>query len=159
MLITFVTIMFTSLLAYSTVFGREGLANNIGFIQIEGEVLDERVGSWFGTCSGSIGAFSLFAAAMGIVDYTSRLAADVIKTSYRARRQREQDLLPAWSGASSLIGIVVLLAGFDQPLVLLVISAVRRRLHDVHLLGPADPDQPADAARADPDPRRSGWRC
>ena len=37
---------------------------------------------WFQTCSGSIGAFSLFAAAMGIVDYTSRLAADVIKTSY-----------------------------------------------------------------------------
>ena len=38
-LITFLTILFTSLLAYSTVFGREGLANNIGFIKTEGEVL------------------------------------------------------------------------------------------------------------------------
>ena len=44
-LITFLTILFTSLLAYSTVFGREGLENNIGFIRTEGEVLGERVGS------------------------------------------------------------------------------------------------------------------
>ena len=46
-LITFLTIVFTSMLAYSTVFGREGLANNISFIRTEGEVLGERVGSWF----------------------------------------------------------------------------------------------------------------
>src|ERR687893_1448728 len=45
--ITFVTILFTSLLAYSTVFGREDLASDISFIQTEGEVLGERVGPWF----------------------------------------------------------------------------------------------------------------
>jgi hypothetical protein len=28
------------------------------------------------------GAFSLFGSAMGITDYTSRLAADVLKTAY-----------------------------------------------------------------------------
>jgi uncharacterized protein YhhL (DUF1145 family) len=122
-LITFVTILFTSLLAYSTVFGREGLENNIGFLQVEGQVLAERVGPWFQYLFWVIGAFSLFAAALGIVDYTSRLAADVIKTSY-ARNANESKVYAGLVWGLVLIGIVVLLAGFSQPIVLLVISAV-----------------------------------
>ena len=100
-LITFVTILFTSLLAYSTVFGRDGLENDIGFLQTEGEVLGERVGSWFQYFFWVIGAFSLFAAALGIVDYTSRLAADVIKTVVRAARPTRARCTPGWSGAWS----------------------------------------------------------
>jgi hypothetical protein len=122
-LITFITILFTSLLAYSTVFGREGLANDISFIQTEGEVLGERVGSWFQYLFWAIGAFSLFAAALGIVDYTSRLTADVVKTSY-ARNANESKLYAGLVWGLVAIGIVVLLVGFTQPLVLLVISAV-----------------------------------
>ena len=122
-LITFVTIVFTSLLAYSTVFGRDDVANDIGFIQTEGEVLGERVGSWFQYFFWAIGAFALFAAALGIVDYTSRLAADVIKTSY-ARDANESRVYAGLVWGLIAIGIVVLLAGFSQPLVLLVISAV-----------------------------------
>jgi hypothetical protein len=122
-LITFLTILFTSLLAYSTVFGREGLANNIGFIKTEGEVLGERVGSWFQYFFWSIGAFSLFAAALGIVDYTSRLAADVLKTSY-VRGANESKLYAGLVWGLIGIGILVLLIGFDQPIVLLVIAAV-----------------------------------
>ncbi|MFI5889855.1 Nramp family divalent metal transporter [Actinoplanes sp. NPDC051513] len=122
-LITFLTILFTSLLAYSTVFGRDGLENGIGFLQVEGDVLADRVGSWFQYLFWVIGAFSLFAAALGIVDYTSRLAADVIKTSY-ARRASESKLYAGLVWGLVLIGIVILLAGFDQPIALLVISAV-----------------------------------
>ena len=122
-LITFVTILFTSLLAYATVFGREGLENSISFLQIEGEILGERVGSWFKYMFWFIGAFSLFAAALGIVDYTSRLAADVIKTSYK-RDANESKVYAGLVWGLVAIGIVVLLAGFTQPIVLLVISAV-----------------------------------
>jgi hypothetical protein len=122
-LITFVTITFTSLLAYSTVFGRDDVANDISFIQTEGEVLGERVGSWFQYLFWGIGAFALFAAALGIVDYTSRLAADVIKTSY-SRSGNESKMYAVLVWGLVAIGIVVLLAGFTQPLVLLVISAV-----------------------------------
>jgi hypothetical protein len=122
-LITFLTILFTSLLAYSTVFGREGLASNIGFIKTEGEVLGERVGSWFKYFFWIIGSFSLFAAALGIVDYTSRLAADVIKTSY-ARQANESKVYAGLVWGLVVVGIIVLLAGFDQPIVLLVIAAV-----------------------------------
>jgi hypothetical protein len=122
-LITFITILFTSLLAYSTVFGREDLASDISFIQTEGEVLGERVGSWFQYLFWAVGAFALFAAALGIVDYTSRLAADVIKTSY-ARDGNESKIYAALVWGLVAIGIVILLAGFSQPIVLLVISAV-----------------------------------
>jgi hypothetical protein len=122
-LITFVTILFTSLLAYATVYGRDGLENGIGFLEIEGQVLAERVGSWFQYLFWIIGAFSLFAAALGIVDYTSRLAADVIKTSY-ARHANESKVYAGLVWGLVLIGMVVLLAGFSQPIVLLVISAV-----------------------------------
>lgn len=122
-LITFITILFTSLLSYSTVFGQGGLANDISFIEVEGNVLADRVGPWFQYLFWFIGAFSLFAAALGIVDYTSRLAADVVKTSY-AREANESKLYARLVWGLVVIGIVVLLAGFSQPLVLLVISAV-----------------------------------
>jgi ABC-type multidrug transport system fused ATPase/permease subunit len=122
-LITFLTILFTSLLAYATVFGRGGLENGIGFLEVEGQVLSERVGTWFQYLFWAIGAFALFAAALGIVDYTSRLAADVLKTSY-ARNASESKIYAGLVWGLALVGIAVLLAGFDQPIVLLVISAV-----------------------------------
>ncbi len=121
-LITIVTITLMSLLSYSTVFGVPGLANSVSFLEVEGERLKELVGEWFGVLFWVIGAASLFAAAMGIVDYTSRLAADVLKVSY-LRRVSESRIYFALVWGLVLIGVVVLLGGFDQPLVLLVISA------------------------------------
>jgi hypothetical protein len=121
-LITFITITFTSLLAYATVYGQEGLANGISFVLSEGQVLQERVGAWFGYLFWFIGAFSLFAAATGIVDYTSRLAADVLRTSY-LKNANESRLYFRLVWGLVVIGIVVLLFGVAQPLVLLVISA------------------------------------
>ncbi len=121
-LITFVSITFMSLLAYATVFGRPDLPHDIGFLRIEGEQLAAAVGRWFGALFWFIGAFALFAAALGIVDYTSRLAADVLKTSY-LRKATESTIYFTLVWALALVGCLVLLAGFAQPIVLLVISA------------------------------------
>lgn len=121
-LITFLTITFTSLLAYATVYGMEGLSNGIDFVKREGEVLQERVGAWFKVLFWFIGAFSLFAAAAGIVDYTSRLAADVLRTSYLKERN-ESRLYFALVWGLVVIGMLVLLVGLSQPLILLVVSA------------------------------------
>jgi hypothetical protein len=121
--ISFLTILFTSLLAYATVFGEEGLASDISFLEVEGNVLNEEVGGWFGTFFWTIGAISLFAAALGIVDYTSRLGADVLKTAY-LKDANESKIYFALVWGLVLIGIGVLLSGLDQPLVLLVIAAV-----------------------------------
>ncbi|MEU7892381.1 Nramp family divalent metal transporter [Nonomuraea sp. NPDC049152] len=122
--VSFVTIALMSMLAYSTVFGKAGLANSIGFLKVEGEALSATVGAWFGVLFWVIGALSLFASAMGIVDYTSRLASDVLKTVYLRDRPVSINrvyFLVVW--AMTLVGIAVLLAGFDQPLILLVLSA------------------------------------
>jgi hypothetical protein len=80
------------------------------------------VGGWFGALFWIVGALSLFAAAMGIVDYTSRLAADVLKTSYLPRVSESRLYFGLVWGLVA-IGCGILAAGFDQPLPLLVISA------------------------------------
>jgi hypothetical protein len=121
-LISVVTIVFMSMLAYTTVFGREGLSNGVAFLQVEGEQLKSAVAPWFGTLFWIVGALSLFAAAMGIVDYTSRLAADVLKTAYFPRAAESKLYFGLVWGLVAL-GCLILLLGFNQPLVLLVISA------------------------------------
>ena len=121
---TVITIGLTSMLAHSTLFGTPGLPNNVTFLRIEGQRLQEIIGPWFGVLFWGIGAFSLFASAMGIIDYTSRLAADILKTTYlRASRLSESRLYFRLVWGIVGIGAAILLFGFDQPLVLLVISA------------------------------------
>ena len=89
-------------------------------------MLDGAVGEWFGTMFLAVGAVSLFAAALGIVDYVSRLVADVIHTGYirGSRRWSESKLYFAVVWSMITFGCLILLVGFDQPLVLLTISTV-----------------------------------
>ena len=122
--ITILTIVFTSMLAHATLFGNPDVKNNISFLKIEGTTLQTLVGDWFGYLFWAVGAFSLFAAAAGIVDYTSRLSADMIKSRYlRTSTVSESKLYFGLVWGLVAFGIIVLLAGLDQPLVLLVISA------------------------------------
>ena len=123
-LVTIVTIGITSMLAHATVFGRTDLPNGIGFLHLEGMALHARVGRWFGVLFWLIGALSLFTAAMGIVDYTSRLAADLLVTAYvRHPGATESRIYFGIVWVLVGMGTAILLAGIDQPLVLLVISA------------------------------------
>ncbi|MFG2077741.1 Nramp family divalent metal transporter [Nonomuraea maritima] len=122
--VSFVTIALMSMLAYSTVFGRPGLENSIAFLRVEGQVLMDVVGPWFGVLFWLIGALALFASAMGIVDYTSRLASDTIKTVYlRDKPVSVNRVYFAIVWGMALLGTAILLLGFDQPLILLVFSA------------------------------------
>ncbi|GAA5027311.1 Nramp family divalent metal transporter [Actinopolymorpha pittospori] len=123
-LITCFTIAFMSMLAFATVFGRSGLSQDIGFLRIEGTALQESVGPWFGYFFWVIGAYALFAAAMGIIDYTSRLGADLLATVYLRRLGVSESRVYFWLVWGLVaFGALVLLAGLDQPLVLLVISS------------------------------------
>jgi hypothetical protein len=123
-LVTVITIVFTSMLAHSTLFGSAGLPNNISFLQIEGQQLKALVAPWFGILFWTIGAFSLFATAMGVIDYTSRLAADVLKSTYLPTSKITENRIYfglVWGLVA--IGCGILLSGLAQPLVLLIISA------------------------------------
>ena len=121
-LMTVITIGLTSLLAHSTLFGQPDLPNNVSFLRIEAQQLERSVGPWFGMLFLAVGAFSLFGSAMGIIDYTSRLAADVLKTTYTPGASEHRIYFWLVWGMVGL-GCVILLAGVSQPLTLLVISA------------------------------------
>ncbi len=121
-LVTVITIALMSLLAYSTLFGQPDLPNNVSFLRIEAQQLGRSVGPWFGVLFLAVGAFSLFGSAMGIIDYTSRLAADILKTTYaRGASENRMYFWLVWGMVG--LGCTVLLAGMSQPLTLLVISA------------------------------------
>jgi hypothetical protein len=124
-LISFISIVFTSMIAYSTVFGQENLPQGVGFIRLQGEQMQQTIGTWFGVLYWLIGAFSLFVAALGIVDYTSRVAADMLKTIYlRGPGISESRIYFALVWGLVGLGCIILISGFNQPLILLVISAV-----------------------------------
>jgi hypothetical protein len=127
-LIAGLTIIVFSWLAYSTVYKNPDLPESSGFdfISLEASVLEGAVGEWFGTMFLAVGAVSLFAAALGIVDYVSRLVADVIHTGYvrGSRRWTESKLYFAVVWTMVIFGSLILMSGFDQPLVLLTISTV-----------------------------------
>ena len=112
------------MLAHSTLFGRPGLPNNVSFLHVEGVQLQSIVAPWFGLLFWGVGAFALFASSMGITDYTSRLAADVLKSTYLQHSPiSESRLYVALVWGLVAIGCTILLLGLDQPLLLLVISA------------------------------------
>ena len=121
-LVTVVTIALMSLLAHATVFGQPDLPNDVSFLRLEAQQLRGRVGPWFGVLFLAVGAFSLFGTAMGIIDYTSRLAADVLKTTYLPAASESRIYFRLVWGMVGL-GCVILLAGVSQPMTLLVISA------------------------------------
>ena len=116
-----------STLAYSTVFGQNissGQAN-LAFIKAEGEALKTIVAPWFGTFFWVFGSLSMILVALGTVDYISRIVADVLKTVYLQQSQRWTEsriyFLVAWGTIAA--GSTILMSGFNQPLLLLVIAA------------------------------------
>ncbi len=122
--VTVITIGITSALAHALLSGRADLPNGIAFLGVEGAALEARVGRWFAVLFWLVGAFSLFTAAMGIVDYTSRLAADVLVSTYVRRPGVSESRVYFWIVWALVgVGVAILGAGADQPLVLLVISA------------------------------------
>jgi len=123
-LVTIVTIGLTSMLAYSTLYGEPNLPNNVSFLQIEAQRFEAVVGRWFGVLFLAVGSFSLFGSAMGIIDYTSRLAADILKSTYLPRSPVSESRLYFWLVWGMVaLGCGILLAGISQPITLLVISA------------------------------------
>jgi hypothetical protein len=120
------SIVVFSVLAYSTVYGKNiSDEADFDFIKGEGEVLKDVVGPWFGTFFWTFGSISLVLVALGVVDYVARLCADVLKTLHLRDNSRwsESKIYASIVWTMCLLGVAVLASGFDQPLVLLVLSA------------------------------------
>jgi hypothetical protein len=120
------SIIVFSVLAYATVYGKNiSEEADFVFIQREGEVLKDVVAPWFGTFFWIFGSISLILVALGVVDYVARLVSDVLKTLHLRDNERwnESKIYACIVWTMCLLGVAVLASGFDQPLVLLVLSA------------------------------------
>jgi hypothetical protein len=123
-LVCLVTISLMSMLAFQTLFGREGIENSPAFLQLQAELLGNQVGTWVQILFYALTTVSLYATALGLLDVIGRLGSDFIKRYYLADSARwsESRLYVAIVWAEILIGSIILLSGVDQPLLLLVIS-------------------------------------
>ena len=122
--VCFLTIGLMSLLAYETLYGREGLASNPSFLQIQGQVLAERVGGWLRLLFFAVATVSLWAASLGLLDIVGRVASDFLKRNYLqdSTRWTESKLYFAAVWGEIVLGSIILALGFTQPIALLLVS-------------------------------------
>jgi hypothetical protein len=157
LLVCFLTITIMSLLAYETLFGRDDLKSDPSFLRIEGDVLASEVGGWLKLLFFAVAAVSLWAAAMGLLDVIGRVASDFVRRNYLAGSARwtEARLYLAVVWGEIVLGSLILLAGFTQPLGLLIVStcaaSVVTLLYSVLLVRLNRKDLPAAI-------RIGGWR-
>ncbi|GAA2613415.1 Nramp family divalent metal transporter [Actinomadura fulvescens] len=119
-----VTIGVMSLLAYETLFGRGDLKSDPSFLRIQGDIFAAEVGEWLKVLFFAIAAVSLWATAMGLLDVIGRVASDFLRRNYlmNSPRWTEARLYLAVVWAEIVLGSIILLSGFDQPLGLLIVS-------------------------------------
>ncbi|GAA2455108.1 hypothetical protein GCM10010191_87670 [Actinomadura vinacea] len=123
-LVCIVTIGVMCLLAYETLFGRDDLESDPSFLRIQGDIFAAEVGEWLKILFFAIAAVSLWAAAMGLLDVIGRVASDFLRRNYlmRSTRWTEARLYLAVVWTEIVLGSIILLSGFDQPIGLLVVS-------------------------------------
>jgi hypothetical protein len=116
-------IVVLSVLAYSTVFGKD-TGEDFDFIKTEGEVLKDTVAPWFATVFWLAGFFKLLSTMLGNFDYVSRITADAVKINATpdSTRWTESRIYAVTVWGLIVVGIAILLLFTDQPLVLLVIA-------------------------------------
>nr|WP_221373907.1 Nramp family divalent metal transporter [Actinoplanes polyasparticus] len=122
--VCFVTITVMCLLAYQLLFGRDDIKNDTSFLRIEADILSDQVGGWLKLLFLAVATVSLWAAAMGLLDIIGRVAGDFLRRNYlqTSARWTEPRLYLTVVWAEIVLGSSILLAGFTQPLGLLIVS-------------------------------------
>jgi hypothetical protein len=125
-LIGVLTLIMLSVLVWSTV-GRATLTGeaDIEFINEEATVLGNTIGGWFRAFFLFAGMVVLFSTSIGIMDYVSRLSASELKVSFFGNSEviTESRIYFVFAWIIAIGGSLILLAGLEAPLVLLIISA------------------------------------
>jgi hypothetical protein len=120
------TLVMLSVLVYSTV-GQAELTGeaDITFIDEEARILGNEIGGWFRTFFLFAGMVVLFSTSIGIMDYVSRLSASELKVSFFGDSEviTESRIYFVFAWVIAIGGSLILLAGLEAPLVLLIISA------------------------------------
>ena len=124
-LFTIATIAIMSALAYSTVFG-QNVGEEFDFIRAEGKALGEVVGPWFTNFFWFTGIIALFSTNLAVWDMVGRISADALKANWLLENRfwTESKLYATIITLLFISGVLVLVIGLQEPVVLLVISAV-----------------------------------
>jgi hypothetical protein len=121
----FVTIALLSVMAYALVFG-QAEAEGIQFLYQESGVIGGRFGPLVGTIFLVIAGVMLFSTQLGVLESSSRIISEnVLLLFYKPGKRFNLSLafyIALWS--QLLLGVVVLLAGIEEPRFLLTLSAV-----------------------------------
>ena len=124
-LLTIVSIVVMSALAYATVFGQD-VGEGFDFIRAEGDALAAAFGGWFAYFFWAAGALALFSTNLAVWDMIGRITADGLKASWLQRSSfwTESKIYAATIVMLFSFSVIVLASGVQAPLVLLVITAV-----------------------------------
>jgi hypothetical protein len=123
------TLIMLSVLVWSTVGRADLIAQEAGaditFLQEEANVLGNEIGGWFRIFFLFAGMVVLFSTSIGVMDYVSRLSASELKVSFFPGSEviTESRIYFTIAWVIAIGGSLILLAGLEQPLVLLIISA------------------------------------
>ena len=117
-------ILLFMMLAYATV-DVGSSAQGFDFIREEGEALQRNYASWTGTMFWLAGMVVLLTTNFTVMDMIGRIVADIAKTTWLRNSTiwTESRLYVAIVWAMVVFGSIILLAGFDQPLLLIITSA------------------------------------
>lgn len=121
-----VTIVLLSLLAYTTTYGQGADTATISFVISEAQAIGELLVPAVGTFFLLVAALTLFGTQLTVFDATSRILSEnvilALPTKLRSTDIPRMYYLVLW--ALIISGVVILLLGFTQPLVLLTTAAV-----------------------------------
>lgn len=124
-LLTILTIVVMSVLAYVTVFG-ENVGEGFDFIRAEGDALAAAIGGWFAFFFWGVGTLALFSTNLAVWDMVGRITADGFKANWLRHSVfwTESKIYSATIVLLFGASVIVLASGLQQPLVLLVITSV-----------------------------------
>ena len=121
-----ITICLLALLAFTTAYGKTTPGAGIDFVFFEAIEISKQTLPLFGTAFLVVGGIMLFSTQTTVLDATSRIMAEnlliIKKNKWESKKLPKIYYSFLW--AQIILGIIILLVGFKEPLQLLTISAV-----------------------------------
>lgn len=120
-----VSLIILAVLAHSTLPIGEVDQQDLAFLRLEGQALQQTVAPWFGIAFWAAGTFALFSTNLGIIDYTCRLIADQLKINALRNSEfwSESKIYFAFVWLMIVVGSLILILGLNQPFILVVIAS------------------------------------
>jgi hypothetical protein len=120
-----VTIILLALLAYNTTFGSSS-TSDISFVINEATAIGKLLAPWVGTFFLIVATFTLFGTQLTVYDATSRIISEnvILASGMRIKEKQLPKVYYTVLWAMIISGIFIFMAGFTQPLQLLLLAAV-----------------------------------